>query len=817
MRELWDVARKELYGFFASPVAWLFLGAFLLVTFFVFFWVETFFARNVADLRPLFQWMPVLLIFLVAALTMRAWSEERRAGTLEALLTAPVQPVKLVLGKFLGGMALVAVALALTLPLPVTVALLGPLDWGPVIGGYVAALLLAAAYLAIGLFVSARTDNPIVSLIGTVVLGGALYVIGSDWFLGLAGPVLSPLLAALGTGARFESITRGVLDLRDLYYYLSLVGIFLTLNVYSLERLRWAPDARGVRHRRWHGLTGLVLANFALANLWLAPLGNLRIDLTEGRIYTLSEATRQVLSTLREPLVIHAYFSRETHPLLAPLVPQLHDLLKEYVVAGGGRVRLEFVDPAEDPEAEREAGERFGVRPVAFQTATKYQTALVNAYFDIVVQYGDEYERLSYRDLIEIKVVSETDLEVRLRNPEYDITRAIRKVVQAWRGGGDVFAELREPVTLHLYLSAPERLPEPLRPAREAFLAAGEALAGRSGGRLKLDVVDPDAAGAALQQELAERYGLQPLVLGLLDPDPFWLYAVLESGDRFVLVNLPEKLEQEPMEKAILAGLKRFVPGVLRTIAVVTPPGGMHAGRSYTLLEDVLRENAAVRNTTLADGTVPEGADLLLVLDPHGLDEKQVFAIDQFLMEGGTVLVAGNPVEVNLSGGAITASVSPMGLEDWLAHQGVRVDEAMVMDPQNLPFPIPVTRFVGGFAIQEIQALPYPYFIDVRGEGLGEHVATAGLEQVVVTWASPLTVEAAEGVQTEVLLRSSPQSWTSDSVRIQPDFAAYPETGFAPGEADGPHTLAVALTGRFTSFFKGKPSPLAPPPQPRRN
>src|SRR5512135_2270142 len=168
MAEILRIARKEFRGFFASPAAWLFLGAFLAVTLFVFFWVDTFFARNIADVRPLFQWMPVLLIFLVAALTMRAWSEERRAGTLESLLTAPVPPLALVLGKFAAIEALVALALALTLPLPVTVSLLGPLDWGPVAGGYVATLLLAAAYAAIGLAMSARTDNPVVALIATV-------------------------------------------------------------------------------------------------------------------------------------------------------------------------------------------------------------------------------------------------------------------------------------------------------------------------------------------------------------------------------------------------------------------------------------------------------------------------------------------------------------------------------------------------------------------------------------------------------------------------------------------------------------------------
>ena len=147
----------------------LFLAAFLGVTLFIFFWVATFFERNLADVRPLFQWMPVLLIFLVAALTMRAWAEERRGGTLELLLTSPTAPSELVLGKFLGAMVLVLIALALTLPLPITVALIGPLDWGPVIGGYVAAVFLAASYVAIGLWVSCRTDNQIVSLILTVV------------------------------------------------------------------------------------------------------------------------------------------------------------------------------------------------------------------------------------------------------------------------------------------------------------------------------------------------------------------------------------------------------------------------------------------------------------------------------------------------------------------------------------------------------------------------------------------------------------------------------------------------------------------------
>ena len=137
-----SLARKELRAYFGSPMAAIFIGTFLLSVLFSFFWLDTFFARNIADIRPLFRWVPLLLIFLVAALTMRQWSEEEQTGTLEMLLTLPTRFVQLVVGKFLGVMSLVVVALALTLFLPVTVSLLGNLDWGPVVGGYLAAILL---------------------------------------------------------------------------------------------------------------------------------------------------------------------------------------------------------------------------------------------------------------------------------------------------------------------------------------------------------------------------------------------------------------------------------------------------------------------------------------------------------------------------------------------------------------------------------------------------------------------------------------------------------------------------------------------------
>ena len=436
MNTLGKIARRELAVFFSTPAAFIFFGAFLASILFIFFWVETFFSRNIADVRPLFSWMPLLLIFLSSAITMRVWSEEHRAGTLEPLLTSPVRFSTLVLGKFIACLGLVAIALVLTFPLPLTVNFLGSLDWGPVWGGYLASLVLAGAYIAIGLFVSAQFNSQIVSLIVSTLVCSFLYVLGSETLTGFFGNYGGELLKLFGAGSRFESITRGVIDVRDLAYSLSIIGIFLSLNVFSLERSRWLGNPRKAKHRNWGILTGLLVANFFMLNLWLAPIGVLRADLTENQIYSISGATKSYLARLQEPLLIRGYFSAQTHPLLAPLVPQIRDLLKEYAVAGKGKVQVEFIDPQQNPELEQEAGEKYGIRPVPFQTASRYQTAVTNSYFDILIKYGDSYTTLGFGDLIEVKSEGDTKLEVELRNPEHDITRSIKKVLSSYQGGG---------------------------------------------------------------------------------------------------------------------------------------------------------------------------------------------------------------------------------------------------------------------------------------------------------------------------------------------------------------------------------------------
>ncbi len=229
--------RRELSSYFSSPVAYIVILAFLGVTHWLFF--RTFFLISQSSLRPFFALLPWIFLFLAPALTMRAWAEEKKLGTLEVLMTFPVRERDAVLAKFLAAFAFLAITLCLTLSLPLTVLIVGSPDPGPIWGGYLGACLMGGAYLAIGLFASSLTENQIVAFILAIVLCFALLVIGEDVVLFSMPAALVPACSWLGLGAHFESIGRGVVDSRDILYYLTVTGFFLFLNQLALESRKW--------------------------------------------------------------------------------------------------------------------------------------------------------------------------------------------------------------------------------------------------------------------------------------------------------------------------------------------------------------------------------------------------------------------------------------------------------------------------------------------------------------------------------------------------------------------------------------------------
>ena len=225
------IMKRELGGYFTSPVAYVFLVIFLLLTGFFTFTVGSFFERGEASLVSFFTWHPWLYLFLVPAVGMRLWSEERRLGTLELLLTMPVTTWQAIVGKFLASWLFLLLALALTFPVWITVNWLGSPDNGVIVAGYVGSALLAGAYLAISCMTSATTRNQVISFIVSVMICLFLILAGftpvTDLLVRWANPVFVQTIAAFSVMTHFEGFQRGVLDLRDVVFFASVIGFAL--------------------------------------------------------------------------------------------------------------------------------------------------------------------------------------------------------------------------------------------------------------------------------------------------------------------------------------------------------------------------------------------------------------------------------------------------------------------------------------------------------------------------------------------------------------------------------------------------------------
>jgi ABC-2 type transport system permease protein len=234
------ICKKEFKAYFLSPIAYVFITVYLVVTNFLFF--QGFFLMNQADMRGYFSLLPWIFLFFVPAITMRIWAEEKKMKTLELLLTWPVRDLDVVIGKFLASFFFLAIAILLSITVPITIAILGKPDFGPIIGGYLGALLMGGAYLAIGLWISSLTENQIVAFIVGVVITFAMFIIGNQFVtMVLSGwaSFLVPIFNYMGLGNHFDSIGRGVVDSRDIIYYLLVIGFFLFLNVRSIESRKW--------------------------------------------------------------------------------------------------------------------------------------------------------------------------------------------------------------------------------------------------------------------------------------------------------------------------------------------------------------------------------------------------------------------------------------------------------------------------------------------------------------------------------------------------------------------------------------------------
>ena len=293
----------------------------------------------------------------------------------------------------------------------------------------------------------------------------------------------------------------------------------------------------------------------------MSDVRSARLDLTEDQLYSVSEVTEDIIANLSEEMSVIGYFSERTHPLLAPLVPQIKDLLEEYALKGKKRLNIEFIDPHADAELEEEIGSQYGIRAIPISVADRSEMAFVNAYFHILMRYGDEHKVLSFEDLVDIKRDhSSGSVELKLKGLEYALTKAIKSVSQEFLSLEALMATQK--IKLSAFVTEQSRLPEGLSelPTRlNSIFSNLKTRAEQSGGELSYEFIDPANLSEAEQGRLAEEKGFMPIQL--IDGGVYWLYGLIEVGNKAEsILFLQKDLSEENLNRLIESSIKRSAP-----------------------------------------------------------------------------------------------------------------------------------------------------------------------------------------------------------------------------------------------------------------
>ena len=392
MRNIAIIFRREFSSYFNSPIAYIFIVAILAICsgFYMFF---LFFQVGLAEMRDFFSINSWLMLFFLPAISMRLWAEEQKTSSIALLQSLPMSSYELVLGKFLAGLGFYTLYLLGTLPIPIAISFLGNPDTGPVIGGYLGLFFLGGLYLSIGLFFSGLFKDQITAWVLAVIGCLALHFLGwlpvaaqLDSWLGGMGTFLQRSVGSVG---HFENMYKGIVSVNDIVYFLSYVAAFLFLNALTVEqRMRRQADLT---------FTGVAIATIAVAavlNLvvFRLPLG--RVDTTEGKLYTVSDSARNILTNLKTTATVRYYVTPEEKmpPGMKDIQRNVTDKLSEFAQISGN-LKYEVIDPTSDEELAQSLSER-GISPFTLRTTEKDAIGIKKVYSSLVISYLDKPDEI---------------------------------------------------------------------------------------------------------------------------------------------------------------------------------------------------------------------------------------------------------------------------------------------------------------------------------------------------------------------------------------------------------------------------------------
>ncbi len=413
------IAKRDFRGYFASPTGYVFITLFILLSAAAAFWQEEFFANNLANLDQLNDLFPLILLFFIPALTMNVWSDERRKGTDELLLTIPASDFEITLGKYLGVLGIYSISLLLSLSHVLVLLWLGRPDLGLMFGNYLGYWLAGAALIGVGMVASLLVSNVTIGF----VLGAlfcSVFVLISSPLLGFSDFIRS-VLSPAGIADHFLDFARGVISVSGLAYFTSIAATSLYINVLLLSRRHWPQMVEGQRFAL-HQLIRVVAVVIAVAafNVVLARPA-IRLDTTAEHIHSLSDETRRIINELpsERPVLVNAYVSSEVPRAYVETRESVLSTLREIAAIGGSRIKVQIHDVQPFSDEAKAAREKYGIVPREIVAQESARNGSFQVYMGVAFASGPRQEVIPFFD---------RGLPV-----EYELARSVRVVANAQR------------------------------------------------------------------------------------------------------------------------------------------------------------------------------------------------------------------------------------------------------------------------------------------------------------------------------------------------------------------------------------------------